>query len=814
PTAVIAADFPNFSCDVLEVTLDASGSTGQDGLRYSWDGVVGTDQLTVTEAGTYTLVVTDTVNLCTDQTTFTVGEDFLPPQVNFASNSGAAEITCEIDTLVLGVNNAPDYTVDNLEFAWSNGETTRFIRLTEQGRQTITVTDPNNGCVRVLSINVGLDTLPPTAEATALQPELTCAQPTVTLSGSESSGQGFLFFSWGSAGIGENIDITIPGTYPVTVTDGDNGCTAVDSVTVSQDTMQPQAVILPPAETELTCFITEILLDGSTSNGQDSLAYTWNGIGERPDTFLSSSPGLNQLIVTDTDNGCTDTATVILTQDITPPTVSLIPNSSELNCAFPVVVIDASGSMGRDSVGFLWEDGSTDSSLRIDSLGTYAVTVTDLETGCTNTESIEIVEFAALASSTLPEVNCFNPVATLDATAIAGSGDFSYRWSTGGTAASEQVSMQGDYTLTITDNTNGCTAFATIPVTENFIPPVATISTPPRDTLSCAFPDVELTADASTGQGELFYTWNEGDVLSPPSNVSVSDSGTYIVQVLDARNGCTAEDTIFIDLIDDAPVAVVTSADSILNCVRTSILLDGTGSTAYEDHTLSYDWGGENTTEPTLVIDNDSTYVLMVTDDQNGCTAEASRTIIEFSMFVGGSASVFNCEVDTLNLGPNFTGRENPHSYLWSTGSTDSIITVREVGTYSLTVTDLVNGCQLEGEFFAGDSFETPDAEIFAPGDQLTCITPEITLEAPIPSDGGELDYLWLNEDFSDTLGMAATQTVGTAGTYQMILFNALSRCPDTASLVIQALTSNGMADADELDCNTSIIALSAAASG
>ncbi|MEM1319800.1 MAG: PKD domain-containing protein [Bacteroidota bacterium] len=66
PTAVVTTSpAAILACDVQEITLDASGSTGQS-LAYSWSTGETDPVLLVNSAGNYALTVTDLINNCTD----------------------------------------------------------------------------------------------------------------------------------------------------------------------------------------------------------------------------------------------------------------------------------------------------------------------------------------------------------------------------------------------------------------------------------------------------------------------------------------------------------------------------------------------------------------------------------------------------------------------------------------------------------------------------------------------------------------------------------------------------------------------------
>src|SRR5439155_22813473 len=91
----------------------------------------------------------------------------------------------------------------------------------------------------------------------------------------------------------------------------------------------------------LTCTVTSIHITSSSPTG--GVTYSWSG----PNGFTSgdqnpsvSNPGVYTVTVTNTDNGCTSTASATVNQNITPPGASA--NGGLLTCAITSIHITAS----------------------------------------------------------------------------------------------------------------------------------------------------------------------------------------------------------------------------------------------------------------------------------------------------------------------------------------------------------------------------------------------------------------------------------------------------------------------------------------
>src|SRR5258707_7767023 len=105
----------------------------------------------------------------------------------------------------------------------------------------VTVTNSANGCTSSASALVNATSTPPGASATG--GTLTCATPSVSLSGATTSGTSF---SWSGPGIvsgGATATPTVSasGTYTVTVTNSANGCTSSASALVNANITPPGA---------------------------------------------------------------------------------------------------------------------------------------------------------------------------------------------------------------------------------------------------------------------------------------------------------------------------------------------------------------------------------------------------------------------------------------------------------------------------------------------------------------------------------------------------------------------------------------------
>src|SRR5690606_13855945 len=115
------------------------------------------------------------------------------------------------------------------------------------------------GCTASMSINVGQDIVAPDVQIISPD-ELTCSIVSVTLV-STSTVPG-ASYNWGGGNNTNTNNVSLPGSYEVTVTDPANGCTSSATTTVTQNLSTPNVSIATPSV--LTCLITNVTLVASS----------------------------------------------------------------------------------------------------------------------------------------------------------------------------------------------------------------------------------------------------------------------------------------------------------------------------------------------------------------------------------------------------------------------------------------------------------------------------------------------------------------------------------------------------------------------
>jgi hypothetical protein len=163
---------------------------------------------------------------------------------------------------------------------------------------------------------VAENTVPPGNLSISNSGTITCLTNSVTITGSSSTSG--INYSWtgpnGFTSSSSSATARHGGLYTLTATDPVNGCNAVKSTTVAENTTVPTVTI--GNTSPLSCTNPAVTLTANTTTA--NAGYLWIG----PDDFIDVAPvttateaGSYILTVTDPINGCTNTLTTDVTGD-------------------------------------------------------------------------------------------------------------------------------------------------------------------------------------------------------------------------------------------------------------------------------------------------------------------------------------------------------------------------------------------------------------------------------------------------------------------------------------------------------------------
>ena len=676
-------------------------ATGIGVSSYVWDNLYLNQSITVTQAGTHTVVATSP-NGCTS--TISVSVTQLPnPSI---SVSGELSF-CDGQSTQLTAAGAQTYS-------WRNAfgiqiATGTEVSLNEAGGYFVIATD-SNGCSASQQFMLTKKSLP-NVTIIASDNEV-CEGTNVNLSAGFVSGYTYL---WSTGSTDRQITVNTPGTYVLQV--AYNGCTAMDSAEI---------IMFPIPQIR---FIGEtVICEGDSTiiyaSAPGITSYLWNNGSH--DNYLIAAPTVSTDYWVRVGNihGCFNQDTVRVVVEELPQVNITGPDS--------ICKGDTARLMVSGGVTYLWDDGSTDSLRSVFEPGIYTVTAYTTA-GCTAIAQKTIHYY----DETVVRIEGDSTMCQGDSVLLTAHGAVSYLWSDGSTDTCLTVLSTGTYDVQGWD-AHGCSARDTFEVRTWALPTVQVVG----NSSGCSGDVNTITAQSPTA---IAYLWNNGQTTA---QIQVDQTAVYTVLVSDS-NSCHAEAS-FSFVMNPSPLCVITGETDI--CMG-----DTTELTSSE--AASYFWStGEVTRSIRIAPLINQNYILIVFNEY-GCksmanvqvTPHASEpiAIIGDSTFCEGDSvllvAIANAElvwsnghqgdsiyvyetgdysVGTLNpsscyhsstihvekfmkpevniigepylcmgeTGTLYAQTNTSVSYQWSTGSTDSVIIVNSTNVYDVTVTDAF-GC-------------------------------------------------------------------------------------------------------------------------
>ncbi len=683
-------------CSGSSTTLDA----GSGYSNYEWSDGSSDQTLTVSTAGDYSVIVTD-LNGCTGEVSVLVTESSsLNPVI-----SGALEYC-------IGSNTTLDAGAGFNSYLWSDGSQNQTLTVSTEGDFTVTVTD-GSGCSGETTVNIIENELP-IINISGNDP--ICTGEQITL----DAGAGFDTYTWSNTSLNQTINVTDGGNYTVEVSDA-NGCTNEATIEVIEN---PNPVPIITGDQSF-CTGDIVTLDAGIFD-----QYEWSD-GTNDSTLEVTTGDSYSVVVTDA-NGCTGEDQFAVTENQL-PTPTILGDAEY--CAGESTTI----SISQDFEAYVWSDGSITQEVNINAPGNIDVVVTDIN-GCVGTNNLFIIE----NPNPEPIISGSMTFCTGNSTFLdAGNGYTQYMWSNGTLNQTLEVSVEGPYSVIVTD-ANGCTGEAFIDVTESqSLEPVIS------GDLSLCTGEVS-TLDA--GSGFATYLWSTGAITQ---SIEASSTDNYTVTVSDTQ-GCTGEGTVTL-IVNPSPSVTIVGEDNF--CSGDQTTLDaGNGYDAYL-------WSDGSITQ-TIDVTIGGNYTVTVTS-AGDCTAETSILVIENQAptpSISGANSFCTGNSVTLDAGDGYT------SYLWSDGSITQTVTVSTTTDISVMVTD-ANGCSGSDQMSISEN---------------ASLTPTITGIAEFCEGGnsildagsGYTQYEWSTGEMTQTI------TVEDGNTYTVIVTDA-DGCSGSDNLIV-----------------------------
>ena len=245
-------------------------------------------------------------------------------------------------------------------------------------------------------------------------------------------------------------------------------------------------------------------------------------------------------------------------------TVTVIPSpefnytlspASGLDCNLNPATINGVVTPGNCTISWVGPgilSGGTTSSPTVNVPGTYSITMTDVQTGCTNTENVEMdpPENLNITSVTVIDVKCYNGSdGAISIQTDNSGGNLTYNWTPSLPNSGNVTGLSsGNYTVTVTNEDN-CQVDANAIVDQGAPIVITEVDSVASE---CEEANGSLTVLATGGNGGFTYEW-QGNVQG--ATLTDIDAGNYSVTVTDAE-GCTSSQVVDLGCTPLIPIIV------------------------------------------------------------------------------------------------------------------------------------------------------------------------------------------------------------------------------------------------------------------
>jgi gliding motility-associated-like protein len=799
-------------------------------------------EIVVDEPGSYAVSVRDPATGCRKDTFFTVGLDILEPLVTVTGNQ---LINCDSPEITLLADTMQARRAE-LDFEWTGDcllgpVTGPLLTLSCAGNVTLTVTNRTNGCARDTTFAVLRNLAPVNLSLAPAAAALNCYAPTQTLAPVFVSNPSDAEYAWtrtsspDTIGFNPELDIFAPGTYQLIAIDSISRCADTVNVVILGDTTRPVA-ISGPIELTLNCYQPDTILGSDQTSQGFQFEYTWTRQDTPLDTIGTTTmlpveppPGLYRLAVFNVDNGCRAMDSTLVRVALDTPFIR-IDLPLDFDCFIDSVLVDASltnlGYPNEQSwSGFCLPDNLDTNRIAAFCPGTYVYSVLNTETGCAAKDSIEVLLANNSVVAVLPDsafLDCDTGQTRLDRR--LGTDAPVVRWFRDGveaplTGMQPFVTIPGEYVLVLGNFNESCLDTARTTVVANC--PVFPIIVPP-DSLTCINTFVVLDARPSVpavGSGEPFeWIIPVGAVTVPGASdreLLVLTPGTFGFAIENTVSG--DRDTFFIEVIQNTtlPIAEAGPRDTI-SCYEPFAELDGSASTMGDE--FDYLWtttnGDSLGNTPMLSIPQSGSYLLTVTHRFTGCQDIDNVFVFRNTGTPDLAFTSGNIPCDTVDFELAVIPDEmGDYTYAWDgtailANAANDTVRISATGDYSVTVTNLNNGCEVV-DMITTNQLPCPPFPALRDS-TLTCVSDTIFLAATFRDPCTNCTYRWERNGNALAGEFDSIVPAYRTGEYRIIVVNGFGLIGDATATVSDAriVPEDNAGDNQTLTCTVTSVEL------
>ena len=788
-------------CGVTDGTITITASSGQGSIEYSINGGASwqpSNVFTGLNGGSYDVRVRNIDETCEITGTAQTLINKVQPVIASVTPTDPSNCGVNDGQIVVAASGAStQYSIDG----GTNWQASGTFTGLSAGSYNIAVRNNDGTCFDLHTSNpviLNAPNAPSITNITSADPtECSTTDGTITISATGGLGTYNYSIDSGTTWTNTTGQFTglAGGTYHIFVRNSDATCIVLGQVTVLTDKVAPSS--LSTAFNDPTdCGVADgTITITATSTIGNALQYSIDGGAnyQSSNVFSGLNGGTYQIRVRNADGTCeVSTTNVVLTNKIQPIYTSVVP-TDPTNCGVNdgTITINATGVSLEYSIdgGTNWQVSNSFTGLNS---GTYNVSVRNTDETCELLHPSNPVILNAPNSPSITNVSSTDPTdcsvtdGTITITATGGLGTYQYSIDSGTTWTNTTGSFNnlngGTYHIFVRNSDATCIVYGQQVVLTNKISPViATVAT--TNPTDCGVTDGTITITASSGQGSIEYSIDEGTTWQPSNVFTGLAAGTYEIRVRNIDGTCltTAPDEVLV-----APVQPnITNVNSTnpTNCSSNdgTITITATGAiTEYSiDGGLNWQASGSFTslsagTYNLAVRNNTGTCVLLYGSNPVTLTVPAAATITNVS-----STDPTNCSVTDGTITVAATGGQGSYEYSIDSGSTWGNTTGSFAGlaggTYQVRVRNADETCEVVGQTVVLTDKVAPVITSVANTNPTDCGVADGTITVIASSSAG--NALQYSIDGGATWDGSGAFADLAGGTYQIRVRNADGTC-------------------------------------
>lgn len=379
----------------------------------------------------------------------------------------------------------------------------------------------------------------------------------------------------------------------------------------------------------------------------------------------------------------------------------------------------------------------------------------------------------AIASLVDDTLNCFKPKVPLLGNSF--SSNVGYAWSGPAGYFSNQQNdstglyLPGNYTVTVTSFTSGCSRTATVNVKLDTIKPNVTL--PPGPYIIPCNPSSLILNGASTTTPTSLQWYNQAaSTTLYPNPDTITAPGNYVLLVQNLYNGCKNRDTLTAIPNTVVPSVTVTSYPTYTNiavpadtltCFQPTLSINAVFSPT--NCTIQWKEVATNSLYPNpITVTTQGNYIPIVKRLDNNC-ADSSKIIfisqdkLPPNLSLVSGASNINCSYSTATLS---AVSSTPNTTLQWTGPSSfnapnpAVTSVQ--GWYYISATNTLTGCEKKDSVNVGYS---NTLVVNAGNDVLSCKNSPVSLSAAVAGTVSPITYAWSTGGNTQSISVSTSTT-------------------------------------------------------